>query len=350
MKNIHGNNCFAYSLSGGRKMVGTNYTLSGKFTFPGIVMMAVVGLIVAPVVGVIYSAATNFIPIVGIINIAFLMGASAVFNFTMPKVARAGKIRNKYMAAFITAVCAFVSLYIAWGAYFCFVDGSFMVEFFLPWSMLNILKSISETGLWAVKGYQPTGAVLIGLWVVEAAIYIVMPARAVLKSMEELPFCEECDSWTKPEPEAAKLELMDKPEMLVEAIKAGHLEVFDLMTAADEDTLKKFTAADRARSAKKLKKANKASDEASAQEANDELEKMNPRSHINIATFRCDGCTDSSYMNIDLVTIHPDDKNNDRETKESLTTLLKVPHEIFEKIETAASRQQVAEEVSPEGV
>lgn len=320
------------------------YVPSGKLTPHGIVMMTTAGVLAAIPIGLVYSAATHYIPLIGVINALFIFGASTALAKIIFYFGKLGKIRNPMLACTVGLISALAMIYCAWAFYVCMVE-EFTFEMFYPGVLWEEIGRINETGVWSVKGSTPTGIVLWVLWAAEAIGLVGLTALLVRAEIAGWPFCEQCEKWTLRTPSAAKLELVDKPEMITSAIATGHYEVFDLMTPVNPTLLVKVKAGERQRAQKAIKKAEKAAKKSGDGEALAQAREKNAvpgtRQYINVSTAVCPQCGEDCYATISCVTIAPDDKGNDAESSKDIVTNQRIPRVLLDKIVGIGSGRSV---------
>ncbi|HOX53732.1 MAG TPA: hypothetical protein PKY05_19795 [Fibrobacteria bacterium] len=67
-----------------------------------------------------------------------------------------------------------------------------------PGVLFELIGKISENGTWGIRGNAVSGVFLIGIWVIETGMLLVLPLlQSTLQSQK--PFCEVCGEWFKEE-------------------------------------------------------------------------------------------------------------------------------------------------------
>lgn len=149
-----------------------------------------------------------------------------------------GKVRNTWLivgAAFVGT--AFVH-YVGWmmwvGLAFWRGDAEVPVLAILfPPSFLSIVGEIASEGAWSVRGSDPvSGAMLWGIWIIEALTVFGASLFAAFASADSEPFCERCESWCQPRGAVLRLTGATDGAALAARLMAGDLGALTEVSAA----------------------------------------------------------------------------------------------------------------------
>lgn len=174
------------------------YRHSGKAPILGLILIGIVGLIVTPILGVIYGYLLWYIPFV-YINFFVVAGYALAISFALSKMARSTKIRNMFLLGLIGLFFGLLAEYIGWVSWLAALvgDPSFLFEFFFPFDILYIITEIAKEGVWSVNNITPTGGFLYFIWFLEACMVIGIITYSTITSLSKIPFCEDSDTWTE---------------------------------------------------------------------------------------------------------------------------------------------------------
>src|SRR5205823_5628413 len=91
------------------------YEHSGKTPLTGLTLAALCGLGTAVVLGVVYSYAVVFIPIV-YLNVLLTVIFGCAIGGAVTWAAKFGHVRSRLLPAVVGLFCGLIGLYVAWGA------------------------------------------------------------------------------------------------------------------------------------------------------------------------------------------------------------------------------------------
>ncbi len=195
------------------------YQHSGKFSLSAILAGILVGLAVGLPLAFVYSYAILYIPIVGYITIIL----SGIFGGAAGGATAGGlrwkKARNTALTAVLAFLVALVSFYFSWAVwiYALLRRGGEKVPLrglvVFPNLLWRLIAEVNKVGAFTVRGTRPTGAVLWGLWGIEAAIILGMAVFVAMGMVREDPFCESCESWCKKQEGVCKVSGGDVNEL-----------------------------------------------------------------------------------------------------------------------------------------
>ena len=171
------------------------YTPSGTAPPAGLARMMGLAVGAAVGLGVVYGALVQLNPFI-YINIL----ATGAFGFGIGWAAARGghdgKVRSPLFAVLTGVLAGLVGSYVGWASWLSTLAAR-AGEGMLIWDPLSIaalIYGIGQEGAWSLKSFTPTGALLYGLWAIEALL-IVGIAAWVARGDSSAPFCERCDAW-----------------------------------------------------------------------------------------------------------------------------------------------------------
>ena len=174
------------------------YRHSGKVPLLGLMLIGAMGLIVTPILGLIYGYLIFYIPFI-YLNMLLVVGYVFAISFVLNKAIMWGKIRNTLivgLAAFGIGIFAEYIGWVAWIAAFA-KDPTYLLEFFLPWEVATIIIEIGKQGVWSFSDITPTGGFLYFIWLLEALVVVGGITANTLKTFSEVPFCEDSEVWVE---------------------------------------------------------------------------------------------------------------------------------------------------------
>lgn len=238
------------------------YQPSGRFSPVSFVYLALLCLLAAPVLGLVYSYAIWYIPI---IYVNFLIAAGFGIAIGMGinyAVVGVGKVRNAGIAALFGVIAGVVALYFHWAIWLDLVlnagesygtsrigitvsNISILESLSLaldPAAMIELIGAVNEVGTWGFKSVPVSGLFLTVIWVVEALIILGIPVFMAFGRAQK-PFCEISNSWAR-EKELPALEFISNEAALKAALEQGDfsfLTVIKRAEAADKEKHSLFT-------------------------------------------------------------------------------------------------------------
>jgi hypothetical protein len=278
-------------------------------------MTAVIGLLIAAILAVIYARLENWIPFV-YLNVILLLGLGFVIGLVVQNRARAAKIRHAGVAGMIALLCGLVALYFAWAADFVFRTGAVPPGHYLnaldPLVLGRYVSFFYENGAWGLgKGGGVVKGWFLGLvWVIEALVIVGFPTLIVANEFGDNVFCERCRTWNTTQNDVVRLS------------PASGLDVSQLADAENLDELCRMPHA-----------------EAGAAEF----------LRVNLST--CASCPETNTLRIDRVTVKTDKKDGKpSETTQTLISRLLISPEELEAVRQLASPPESAPDAasSPE--
>jgi hypothetical protein len=177
------------------------YRHSGRFSGLGVARAFVAGILVAVPMAFVYAYAILYVPLVGTVTFVLTGGFAAVVGFVVGYLLHASKVRNQAVTAATAAVVALFTLWASWVVWLyallhrADVDVGLLTLVTEPSALWKLVVAVNEQGAWNLHGFTPTGAILWGLWAIEAGI-IVGGVVLVAWFFVSSPFCEACDAWS----------------------------------------------------------------------------------------------------------------------------------------------------------
>jgi ATP/ADP translocase len=218
------------------------YRHSGSISPFGIILASTAGITAAVVLGVVYSFAMVNIPYLKI-HVFLPICLGTLIGLAVSWGAKAGKIRNLFVAAAYGFLCGLIGLYVAWGADLLarvVIPNKLPMDYsaaFSPTVLIDYIQQFYEKGAWGMKGGgNVSGTSLAVLWAVEALIIVGFSTCLAPMAILQHPFCENCNRWTDIKPANRKLSLLDAGENL-QSLLSGDLTSLTKFKLAQNDNL-----------------------------------------------------------------------------------------------------------------
>jgi hypothetical protein len=215
------------------------YRHSGAISPVGIFTASAAGIVTAAVLGIAYAFAVAYIPIV-YVNALLTFGFGWLMGQAVGWGAKAGKIRNPFVATAYGFIAGAIGLYIAWGtdclARFVIPEAlpvSYL-EAYQPDLLLFYIQAFYEQGLWSIKGGTVKGIPLAIVWAIEAIVIVGAATYYARAAIVHHPFCELCRHWTKKTVGSRSLSLFGADELLKQLLD-GDLTTLDKFNLAQNE-------------------------------------------------------------------------------------------------------------------
>lgn len=210
------------------------YVHSGRLGKSGVPWAVVWGLFVGLLLCRYYDRALDWVPLVlanPLLTIAygFAVGWATAFG------AKLGHLRNPSVAGLLGGLTGLAALYFAWAYTPMMRMGWYEGPVWDFASLWDYVKLQYEQGSWSLwpSGPPVAGVLLVAVWLVEAALIVVVSARTARNRLVDLPYCEETLQWMKREKSVARLSLADEgADAKVERLKQGDLSVLSELPQA----------------------------------------------------------------------------------------------------------------------
>ena len=207
------------------------YQPSGRIPFFGTVLMLALGTLVALISSFLYAVISRYNPII-YIQIFVVLGFGAAMGMAVTQVGHAMKVRNRFFAILISLVSGSLGMYFAWVWYIWMLwDWDTKLLIFKPAITWEIMQVLADRGIWKLQDSTPTGMVLYGFWLVEAAIVLGMCSLTGAET--GTPFCEDCDCWTEKR-DALTIAKAD-PTLITSAMEEEQYDVIPPLVAGEID-------------------------------------------------------------------------------------------------------------------
>lgn len=181
------------------------YQHSERFTFGGVLLGFIAGVMGGAVVAYAYGAGLSLIPevhLAAFATIAFgaLVGVATGFGLVR------GYVRNKQVTLGVAAVTSMLALYVSWAVWIAAIyqrtEGRQISWIKLsrhPYAVWQLMKWINQFGTWTFDNSKTatTGWQLWVVWGLEAALVIATAMFVAVAVVRQHPFCETCDQWCR---------------------------------------------------------------------------------------------------------------------------------------------------------
>ncbi len=268
------------------------YRHSGKTPLAGLTLATLAGLATAIVLGVIYSYAIVYCPIVyGNLLLTFLYGCAIGAAVTWGS--KVGHVRSRLMPSVIGISCAAVGLYVAWGADLLarlgFPPNGDVLGAFNPEVLCEYIKVFYANGFWAIghgggaNNANVSGIFLAVVWFAEAAIILGGAAFIPWQWLGGMAYCEPCERWLQSAKGVQRLSF-GIDDAVVGRIAAGDLSPLDTWPRA----------------------------------------KPGDQFFYRLSLDICTNCPDSNYLSIERVITQPDKKGKPQQVVTPLVNRLAI--------------------------
>ncbi len=227
------------------------YTPSGKMSPVAIGYFLLCVFIILPLLGLVYSYAIWYIPII-YVNVLLAVGFGFAIGFVISLlVVKMGKVRSVSKSVLFGVLGALVAYYFHWvvwsdllynasggNDYFSFsnISISEVLSFAAqPGAIFELIGSVNEMGTWGFGDSPVSGTLLTVVWVIEFLIIFVV-ATVVSTSFAGTPFCEVENEWFK-ERELAPFSAISDVSSLVASLEAGDETLLNTISKKTEDQL-----------------------------------------------------------------------------------------------------------------
>jgi hypothetical protein len=228
------------------------YKPSGAFSPLSFAYFLGISLTALPILGLIYSYATWYIPFIYIrffltLGLGFVVGL--LVNLVIVKF---GKVRNIALAIIFGVVAALITLYFSWAVWLDLTlnigesygnkklgitvsNIEFMQVFSLatqPSAMWDLIKQVNELGSISIKGSTISGIFLSIIWLIETGMVLGVATFCSMPQSKK-PFCERTGTWFK-EKALVPFDFIEDKEKIVTGLERATITVFDdLVPSAD---------------------------------------------------------------------------------------------------------------------
>lgn len=197
------------------------YRHSGKFRVFDAVFMLGLGTIFSLLIGGLYGLIVFYVPfikltfvITGVTGFVLAMGLGILGHML--------KIRNMLVLGVICVLCWFFAWYASW------VTWSMAATAYLEWMLSPVAitayaSHLVEEGAWSLwrDDFPVRGYLLIGFWMLEAAILLAVVLYLGVANFTDFIFCESCDAWLEKDITFAPREAMTDSASLIHGLEVG---------------------------------------------------------------------------------------------------------------------------------
>ncbi len=179
------------------------YQESGRYNALGVLISYIICVLLALILGYIYSVVIILIPIV-YLNFILTIGLSLTLGLIVRFLVRITKNRNLKSKLLLALTFGLLTNYFQWAVYILYAYDGETPNFFyflsnlywiiIPENFIDIIIDINKFGLWSIFGIVFTGFGLTIIWLIEAFIIIAGPLVAIYKT-KTYPFSELLNKW-----------------------------------------------------------------------------------------------------------------------------------------------------------
>ncbi|MHC4887510.1 MAG: hypothetical protein ACYTGH_20735 [Planctomycetota bacterium] len=277
------------------------YRLSGAAPLDGVLSSLVISLFGGVGLGAVFGFCTTlpmYLTFTGrlinlLVLVGFYLGARKIFFQGV----LIGHIRNATVVSVLGGIGGLAALYGAWVIYLC-MGSNFDVTWCNPLSILRAMPELQKAGIWIGGEFEAKEGILSVLWLLEALLFVLLSILGLRGRLKNLPFCEECKSWTKPRKKLLQLEPIDKPSNVRTKLEKGKAGVLSGLAQAYVPKTKE------------IKRTYK---------------------YCEVSAHTCPNCP-TCYLSIDQVTLTPGEDQGRTESRTSFLKYLEQPRTIVEEI------------------
>jgi hypothetical protein len=138
----------------------------------------------------------------GYLTFLIILGYAFACGLVVSLLLKFGKSRSKTFCYIGGVIGGLLSLYFAWVLFlyalmhrFTAINLGLPDLFLSPLMMLDLIRSINETGWFSIKGGTPSGIFLWLLWAIEAVTILVVVTLVGSGAIDDEMFCEKCGKW-----------------------------------------------------------------------------------------------------------------------------------------------------------
>lgn len=202
------------------------YRHSGKFGITALPAMMIVGAMVAVVLGLIYGIAVLYIPII-FLNVLLTVGLGFAVGWVVFSVAKLTHVRSPLLALTVGLIAGIVA---EWAAFVGWIAALSEGDFIILDPVLlavEVLPAIAEQGVWGLSESAPvTGMMLYAVWLIEAAIIILIAGLLPFRKLASLAYCEDCRAWVRDRNVLPAMELLPDAQTARKSLEQGDFSLF----------------------------------------------------------------------------------------------------------------------------
>lgn len=195
------------------------YRHSGKFSLVGLMLIFTAPVIAAAIFSFVYSALVHYNPFI-YINLLGTLIFGAATGVAVAKVGVLGKVRSSGLTFFASLVAGSVAIYLSWVSY-VFILSGYEALILSPGELWNVVRGVAVVGVWSVFGATPSGALLFGIWAIEALIIVALVMIVAQGELTDGAFCEKSKSWADQRSSVGPFAEITNPETFRRKIEEG---------------------------------------------------------------------------------------------------------------------------------
>ena len=208
-----------------------SYVHSGGMGQAGWLGLLLPGFLAAPGIGALYGLLLLYNPVHSITPF-FTLLFSGLTGFIGGIGSDWGQVRKPRLTLIVGFLTGSLMIYVAWIVWIrATSDFSRMV--FLPSEIYSLLEGLAQGGTWKILGWQPTGQMLIGIWIAEWLLASTFCALMAWGVIGKVPFCEQCNKWLEAGLQPMRLVPDQRFQVLFEQLSKGDLSALMKQKAAD---------------------------------------------------------------------------------------------------------------------
>jgi hypothetical protein len=200
------------------------------------------GIPAAWLFGSIYAVVAVFNPCIGLLNVPIALIAGVIVGAGVGLAAKWGKIRNPKLAGVLGGIAGLFLIVFAWMGFVAVLlarsgqipaPAAWLLSLLRPGEMLSfIFGPLLRDGWFTVRGYVPTGIVLLLFWAVEA-LCLLVPCVILPCLQAAKPFSERLGRWYRHALHPGWFALGDREPRSREPLQPGDLA--NLVVGGDRD-------------------------------------------------------------------------------------------------------------------
>ena len=281
------------------------YKPSGKFHPTALLFLPLAGLPAALLAGIIYGYATYWNPFI-YLGFLLALGAGFLIAFALNLGVLAGRVRSPLLVFLFAVLMALCAEYVQW-SFFLYAGGKLAALPANPAEVLKGIQAIAGEGLWTIRQYKPTGALLYTVWGLEALLLLVSPLIFSRKTGRQ-PFCENCRRWVDELEILAPFQKIPIDKKLVRELERGNFSALRRLSPShqERESLGGFPALDQ------------------SHEVNETYDV-----YMELDMIRCSGCDRTHLLTLRRVAPTRDKKNRERFNEQEIVKHLLVPRNSY---------------------
>ncbi len=184
------------------------YKHSGKFGLGILFFGPLIVIPVAQILALVYTYASVYIPIVGIVTLLALGGFAFGMGVTISLLCMKFKVRNRTVCWLAGLATGLVTLYLSWASFIYVMvnraTDTDKVSLFMvissPFAILQIARAICAEGWFSIGSSSSAtvkGIPLLIIWFLEGLVLVFVPMVIAGKCIVDEVFCEMCKAWTE---------------------------------------------------------------------------------------------------------------------------------------------------------